>query len=106
MPEYRWVVDADHPEGHLVELTADEEQQLQTDRQVAGVTFKKLQAEQANADDMAAKVQQRLGDLIAAADLVASGNATAQQQRDALALCLRTTARLARLVLRNLDVAV
>lgn len=102
----KWVVDPEHPGGYEVELTAEEEAQRAKDQQAGTAYSEALQASEANAADMVAKVRQRMDDLAAAADLVASGNATAQQQRDALALCLRTTARLARIVLRNLDVAV
>lgn len=50
MMPHKWVVDLDYPEGHLVEMTPEEEAQLERD-QAAGVA---LAAAQAAAEGIAA----------------------------------------------------
>jgi short-subunit dehydrogenase len=105
MPSHKWVVDSQHPQGHLVELTAEEETQLEVDRQAWLEQDVVEDAEFANAETMRDAVVTRLDTLVAAADKIAAGEATPAEQRDALALNLRSTARLARIVLRKLDAA-
>jgi hypothetical protein len=105
MPSYKWVVDAGNPQGHLVELTPEEEAQGQAD-EAAWLQRDAIEdAETANAETMRDAIVTRLDLLVAAADKIAAGEATPAEQRDALALNLRTTARLARLLLRKLDAA-
>jgi hypothetical protein len=106
MPNYKWIADQAHPGGYLVELTPEEEAQLQSDWAAWAIIAAADATAAENATQMRDDVVSRLAALIEAADKIASDQATPAEQRDALALNLRTTARLARLVLRRLDVAV
>ncbi len=100
-----WVVDDAHPEGRYVAFDAAQLAQYEQD-QAEGAARATLEATlDANATHIRDGLRQHLHDALDLATLVQSGQATAQQQRDALALCLRGTVRLARLVLSELDEA-
>lgn len=60
---------------------------------------------EANRAALEARAEDARAQLRAAADALDAGSLTAAQQRAALALCCRTTARLVRLVLAELDAA-
>jgi hypothetical protein len=90
----------------IVPMTVEEEAAHEADQAEAQAATAEGEAQSGRETEMREAIQAQLVKLVEAADKVASGTATAVQQRDALALSLRTTARLARIVLRELDESV
>jgi hypothetical protein len=78
---YRWVVDVEHPKGHLVELSADEETQRQLDEQAWLERDAVEDVEFANAETMREAVLTRLDQLAAVADKIAAGEAPSSATR-------------------------
>lgn len=90
----------------VVPLSEAELAQHETDQAEGTAAAEAAASLVANETTMQKAVHDQIDKLVTAAERVASGNATATQQRDALVLSLQTTARLARLVLRELDQSV
>lgn len=59
MPD-RWVVDANHPEGHLVPMTPGEEAQLAADRQAGAAQHAEQTLNEGNAQTLRDKARQAL----------------------------------------------
>lgn len=102
----RWVIDQEHPQGHLVPMTAAEQKQYDTDMATWADTAARQATLDANATQMRNALVAHLQDALTLADALDANTATAAQQRQGLALCLRGTVRLTRLVLELHDAAV
>lgn len=102
----RWVIDEQHPDGYLVPMTAAEQAQIDKDQAEWAAAATRQQTLNANADQMRAALTAHLQDALTLADALDANTATAAQQRQGLALCLRGTVRLARLTLELYDAAV
>lgn len=99
----RWVIDADHPEGHLVEMTAEEETQAAADRQAAETVAAAERTLEENDRLLRDRLEQALTNLETANANWAT--LTAAQKDAALRLGIRADAALIRLILRKLDTA-
>lgn len=102
----KWVVDADHPQGHAVPMTAAEQKQYDSDVAAWADSAARQATLDANAAQMRTALAAHLQDALTIADALDANTATAAQQRQGLALCLRGTVRLTRLVLELHDAAV
>jgi hypothetical protein len=91
--------------GAIVPFTADEEAQYLLD-QAADVAAATVQAgHDANAQTMRQSLVAAMQQMVDLAALFQAGTATAADQRTALALCLRSSVRLTRLMLELFDQA-
>jgi hypothetical protein len=70
---FRWVVDDDHPQGHLVQMTAAEETQLAADRAAWAAAATDESAKAANAEGVRNALQSRMAKLRQARNALASG---------------------------------
>jgi colicin import membrane protein len=86
-------------------LTADEQAALAQAQAAAAAALAADQAADGNRQTMSDRATQAIANLNAAAAALDANTATAAQQRAALSLCCKTTARLARIVLDELDAA-
>ncbi len=101
----RWVVDAEHPAGHAVEMTAEEQAQHDAE-QAANLTVTAAHnGRLANERTMTTSLTGRMQDALDLAAKLDSNTATPGEQRAALALSLRGLVRLTRVTLDVLDQA-
>jgi hypothetical protein len=105
MARYRWEVDADYPQGHAVELTPEEESQLEAEQAAWAVVAEGHAVEEENAETMRGRLHDSLYQTLVLADAFEADTATEEQQREAIELCLRGLARVTRLQLTELDQA-
>lgn len=99
---YRWVVDAENPQGHLVEMTAAEETQRATDQAAGQARAAAYAILEANEDT----IRDRLLTGLATADThitAMEGTPSAAQQKAAMLFVLKGMKQLARLELSALD---
>lgn len=103
---YRWVVDTDHPQGHLVEMTAEEEAQADADAAAEASSVAAQGVLNANNQTLRSQVETRLTQLRTARDAIAAGNlfqALAVNERNVIAGLVTNDIGIGRLILRNLD---
>lgn len=103
MPNFRWVIDDEHPNGHLVELTAEEEAQRAADQQAA-------EAQDAADDILDGNRETIIATLLAGmatADnhitKISAASPTPAEQKAALLFSLRASKQLGRLALKLYD---
>lgn len=70
----KWVVDADHPEGHLVPMTAEEEAQLAADLAASAAADEEQAERDENADTIRAGIQSRMVQIRQARTAIGNGN--------------------------------
>ena len=103
---YRWVVDADHPGGHLVAMTAAEEAQAAADAAAGQAAAAAAVIVDANAATIVSAIGSRLPKLRAARTALAGGTVFASLSVNEKAVIdglLEDDLYLARLMLRLLD---
>lgn len=100
---YRWVVDQEHPQGHLVEMTAAEEAQLATDRAAAAA---EAAAEGIRDGNQATIIAALLAGMATADTHIANISAaspTPAEQKAAVLFALKAVKQLGRLALNLYD---
>lgn len=102
----RWVVDADHPEGHAVEMTEAEEEQLEADQAAAA----KAEAAEAACEQNAATIRQaietQMGRIRTARTAISNGNlfqSLTANERNVIDGLLQDDLYVGRLLLNQLD---
>jgi hypothetical protein len=100
---YKWVVDADHPAGWMVPLTAAEQAQYDADQVTGAAMSQQFATQQQNADLIRTELQGQIATALALADALDANTATPAQQRQALSLCLHGLVRLAKVAYRTYD---
>lgn len=100
---YRWVLDTDHPGGHLVEMTVEEEAQLAADR----ATWATWATAEAIRDGNQATILAALLAGMATADThitkINAASPTPAEQKAALLFALKAVKQLGRLALDLYD---
>lgn len=99
----KWIVDQDHPDGHLVPMTAEEQAQYTADQAEGAKAAQAAAAVEQNAATMTDRTATAIAGL---EDAAASWGTLTNAQKDAaMKLTVQVSARLARLVLHRLDAA-
>src|SRR4051794_28020678 len=100
MPD-RWIIDPEHPDGYLVPMTAEEEQQLADDRAAGEAREQAADRDAGNEHTTRDRLDQTLAQLEAANQNWAT--LTPAQKDQAARLSVRANAGLVRLLLRQLE---
>lgn len=105
---YRWVVDPEHPQGHLVEMTAEEEAQHALDEAEGAADAALETAENAVEATLRTRAGGARANLVAGANAIKNGTLFADRtvnERGYLELLGRGEAALIRLELQQLEAA-